>query len=119
MENNTLKLSQWAKEVIAGHAQSKELTTEYISFIKGLGSMIIQNGLLGTLIFMEVKEKAHHKLIYEDVLKFLDWKGYKYGKEKNIQFAENEYLKISQEVLNLITWLRRYADIFGACLNDK
>jgi CRISPR-associated protein Cmr5 len=40
---------------------SKEDKDKYLSTVKGLGSMIIQSGLYGTILFLKVKK--HDKLI--------------------------------------------------------
>ncbi len=121
MENKKLQISKWAKDTVFKHSKEEEkLFKEYVSLVKGLGAMIIQNGLLATLIFLKVKGKNHHTCLKNDVINFIEFRGYhcENGK-KEIEFNENEYLHITQEVLDMVSWLRRYADIFGSGADDK
>ncbi|MGC9797401.1 type III-B CRISPR module-associated protein Cmr5 [Fervidobacterium riparium] len=86
---------------------------KYLSTVKGLGSMIIQNGLYGTILFLLVKG-------HDDVVKHLDRViKLQTGEEnfsekvKRAEALQNpQYFKIQYAALEGVKWLRRYADIY-------
>lgn len=92
---------------------SKEKKDKYLSTVKGLGSMIIQNGLYGTILFLKVKE--HDKLIeHLDALIEIQT-GEKNFSQKVINGTaeqNSKYFKIQYAALEGVKWLRRYADIY-------
>ncbi|AEX84854.1 CRISPR-associated protein Cmr5 [Marinitoga sp. 1135] len=92
---------------------NKKYKDDYRSLIKGLGSMIIQNGLYGTLVFLKAKNKDHHKAVFNDIEQYLKEKGLFKG-EDLLTFLENteELSTIQEKVLEFTNWYRRYVDIF-------
>ncbi|HNW46472.1 MAG TPA: type III-B CRISPR module-associated protein Cmr5 [Thermotogota bacterium] len=102
----SLELAQWAKKRVN---INQDKGTEYKQLVKGLGAMIIQNGLLGTLLYLKAKSKPHHLAVMEDIFEFLKSKGV--PNPQNLQFSEEKYLRLTSEVLEMNKWLRRYADI--------
>lgn len=104
-----ITLSQWAKERVL---LSASLGSEYKNLVKGLGAMIIQNGLLGTMIFLEKKAKdgkAHFHAALSDIQEYLKKEGMNHPEQ--MAFEESTYLSLTAKVLDMIKWLRRYADI--------
>ncbi len=103
-----ISLSQWAKERVLLHLNLK---SEYKNLVKGLGAMIIQNGLLGTMIFLETKagEKKHFDAVLKDLQECLKKEGM--NNPEKMEFEEATYLQLTTKVLDMIKWLRRYADI--------
>lgn len=106
---------EWAKEKIKNISQ-KEIKGKYKQEIKGLGSMIVQNGLYGTLAFYNVKkEKKEFEEVAKVIVKQLKDLASTYLNIKDFdQFPplENEkYLRAQELAIEAVSWLRRYADI--------
>ncbi|BBE31757.1 hypothetical protein OSSY52_18980 [Tepiditoga spiralis] len=118
MIKTDFSIQKCAKERIIMR-KDKSYASTYRSLIKGLGSQIIQNGLYGTLVFLDAKNKEHHKAVSEDIIYFL--------KESNIYTTndhiydflekENNLMLAQDKVLEFVGWYRRFADIF--IRNDK
>ncbi|HPE69772.1 MAG TPA: type III-B CRISPR module-associated protein Cmr5 [Thermotogota bacterium] len=110
MPIQVLQLSAWAKERVNHNAA---LGSEYKNLVKGLGAMIIQNGLLGTIVFLRVKaaDRKPHRAVIEDIQAFLNNEGYRVDLFGDISFRDEEYLQITTRVLEMVKWLRRYVDI--------
>lgn len=102
----TLEIARWAKERVEMNLSKG---SEYKNLVKGLGSMIMQNGLLATLLFLKAKNKPHHKAVLEDIFECLKKKGV--ANPEKMQFEDKKYLFLTTEVLEMNKWLRRYADI--------
>ncbi|MBP6983934.1 MAG: type III-B CRISPR module-associated protein Cmr5 [Thermotogae bacterium] len=108
----SLKVAEWAKSRVTlniRELREEKARNKYKNFVKGLGAMIIQNGLLGCLLFLTFKKDIHLKAVMEDVFEFMKWRGIQ--NPQNMEFSEEKYLKITSEVLEMNKWLRRYADI--------
>jgi CRISPR-associated protein Cmr5 len=95
--------------------KNKFYRKEYKTLIRGLGPMIIQNGLYGTLVFYISKGKDHHNAVVEDIRLYLE--------RINIVNANNNYdllkklegevyIQAQEKILDFVNWYRRYADIF-------
>ncbi|KAF2956646.1 type III-B CRISPR module-associated protein Cmr5 [Marinitoga sp. 38H-ov] len=108
-ENSTKLI---AKDLVLKNA-NKSYKKEYRSFIKGLGSMIIQNGLYGTLVFLKAKGKEHHLQIFNDIEEFLTKKDLIKGDDLLEFLEKTDNLSLIQDrVLEFANWYRRYVDIF-------
>ncbi|MDN5342616.1 MAG: CRISPR-associated protein Cmr5 [Oceanotoga sp.] len=114
--NRDLSIQKLAKKCVISHCNTLE-KSNYKSSIKSLGSMIIQNGLYGTVVFYRAKKDNHYKYILEDMSKFFE-KFYDYKDKKDnflslLEFLEKEKLNEYQDrMLEFTNWYRRYADIF-------
>ncbi|NPU90206.1 MAG: type III-B CRISPR module-associated protein Cmr5 [Fervidobacterium sp.] len=99
---------------------SKEKKDKYLSTVKGLASMIIQNGLYGTILFLKVK--GHDELIkHLDTLVQIQTGEENFSQQVIDGTAEqnSKYFKIQYAALEGVKWLRRYADIYlGGEEND-
>ncbi len=113
MEIQSMKMAQKAKELVQSVKGNKE---DYLRFARGLGSMIVQNGLAGTLVFL--KQKKQNELI--EHLKQLT--KLQTGSDelisalvdsKNVvdSSSAHNYLRTQSAVLESTKWLKRYAEI--------
>ncbi len=116
--DNARKAFDAITDVKENHSGAKK---EYLSLVRGADSFIHQCGLLQTLAFYLAKDKPHHRLLTEHLLKHLgpeylpdgdSLKGYKrlIGKE------DIELMKDTASVRQYLLWLKRYAE---AMLDDK
>lgn len=105
---------EWAKEKVKEvKNMSHEEQKSYKQEIKGLGSMIVQNGLYGTLAFYNVKQS--NKPAAGIIINQLSDLVRKFLSIENLnefpQLDNAKYLHAQELVLEAISWLRRYADI--------
>ncbi|MGC9771003.1 type III-B CRISPR module-associated protein Cmr5 [Fervidobacterium islandicum] len=104
------KAVECVQEMVNKEQNEKE---KYLNTVKGLGSMIIQNGLYGTILFLMVKKQDK---IIEHIDKLIEVQtGVKnfsaLVKEGEVQ-RNTEYFKRQYAALEGVKWLRRYADIY-------
>lgn len=102
---------------------------EYKTLVKKMNILIQKNGMIGTLVFLLSKslKNKHHKEVLKNIrdwcerdikLDFLKEKGLKdTSKMDNAKFIENitnltsrEYLFLTQEMMTLFGWIKRFAD---------
>ncbi|ABR31505.1 CRISPR-associated protein Cmr5 [Thermosipho melanesiensis] len=108
-----------AKQLIVEKTSRNDLELKsYKSLIKGLGAMIIQNGLYGTLVFLKAKgenktSKKHYHYVFEDIKHFLNEKGL-FSNNDILEYLERteNLSEIQERVLELVNWYRRYVEIF-------
>jgi CRISPR-associated protein Cmr5 len=93
---------------------------EYRSYVKKLPAMIQVNGLGQTLAFCYAKGNQY-KAIYDQIETWVSLKQNeiinRYEQNENMEFVQiivsmnsNDYRIISNEVLALLSWMRRFAD---------
>ena len=105
-------LNDWAKQRVSSVLQKNdEVQKSYKSEIKGLGSMILQNGLYGTIAYYRVREKDSSQQILSDIREILANKMRIVDVTKMEAIDDLDYMKAQSLVLEAIKWLRRYADI--------
>jgi CRISPR-associated protein Cmr5 len=105
-------LNDWAKERVTKVLDLKDnIRRSYKSEIKGLGSMILQNGLYGTIAYYKVREKDSSRQILADIRDLLADKMIIVDVTKMEAMNDLDYMKAQAIVLDAIKWLRRYADI--------
>jgi len=101
--------------------QNSNNKEEYLRAVKGLGNMIIQNGLAGTILFLkkkgpkEVLEHLDELVAYRTKIESISEKIVKDIKDNRDQsqgLTSEQYLKAQTAALEAAKWLRRYADIF-------
>jgi CRISPR-associated protein Cmr5 len=90
-----------------------DVANEYKSYVKKLPAMIQTNGLGATLAFMFSKKKTY-KIIYDQLDTWLKERR-KLKKEEElvrwiVEQDSSKYKLITNEVLALLLWLRRFAD---------
>ena len=110
--------AQFAWEKVQGQFE------DYPNLVKSLPTMIMTNGLMQTLAFLEAKGKGKdlNKNPHESLMKHIrEWlkkrglikrQGDDFGKvmEELYSCSSQEYQRITEEVLALLRWLRQLAD---------
>jgi len=105
-------LNDWAKERISYVLQKNDkVQKSYKSEIKGLGSMILQNGLYGTIAYYKVRKKDSSQEILGDLKELLAERMKIVDVTQMNPINDLDYMKAQAIVLEAIKWLRRYADI--------
>ncbi|MEO1927845.1 MAG: type III-B CRISPR module-associated protein Cmr5 [Nautiliaceae bacterium] len=87
---------------------------EYKSYVKKIPSLIQTNGLSATFAFMYSK-KGTYEIIYKQVEKWLkEERKIKKNEEELVRWMINlpspEYRRVTNEVMGLFVWLRRFAE---------
>ena len=86
--------------------------SEYKSYVKKIPTLIQTNGLSATFAFMYSKKKTY-LAIYKQVQKWLEKRGFEINEELvkwMISQPSSEYRHITNEVMALFLWLRRFAE---------
>ena len=105
-------LNDWAKQRVSSVLQKNDkVQKSYKSEIKGLGSMILQNGLYGTIAYYKVREKDSSQQILSDIKELFKNKMQIADITKMEPINDLDYMKAQALALEAIKWLRRYADI--------
>lgn len=118
-----LEMAQLAKNLVL-ELEKKKDKEEYLRRAKGLGSMIIQNGLAGTVLFLkkkgpqEILEHLDKLIAYKTKIENVSEKivkdiksDQKSDQEQHGELTSEQYLKAQNAALEAAKWLRRYADI--------
>ena len=103
--------AKFAWEKVQGQSE------DYRNLVKGLPAMIMTNGLMQTLAFLEAKGKDHHKNLVKHIVEWMNERkiidqGNDFGKVMNRLYgcSSHEYQRITEEVLAFLRWLRQLAD---------
>lgn len=134
IKNTNLAVAKFALEcvddVIKNDKTNKIINSkDYKTLVKKMNVLIQKNGMIGTLVFLLSKsiKNKHHKEVLKNMrywcekdikLNFLEEKGLKdTSKMEDSQFIENitgltsrEYLFLTQEMMNLFGWIKRFSD---------
>ena len=95
------------------------------SFSAGAPSMILQNGFGQALAFWASKGKAEHKALLDMIRQWFNNQGEPFIQSENTeglllglsQVSQQKYFTAQQEALDLLEWVKRYANAF--ILDDK
>jgi len=79
---------------------------EYLTLARKLGSMIIQNGLIGTVIFLKKKDSVILTHL-EDMVR----QQTQVNISEPMQILDKDYFRIQIVALEVSKWLKRYAEI--------
>lgn len=105
-----------------GDNVEKKLAT----FIVGMPNMILSNGLGQSLAFLKAKGKGEHNFVFNVIKEYL-CKNYEvvFGKpvqdnfqddfdflKKFTEISQGDYIKMQDETLRMLEWLKRYARAF-------
>lgn len=93
------------------------------TFIVGTPNMVLSNGLGQTMAFLmaKMKDKPERKFVFETIKKYLEenYKNTFTPQADNFVFIQKfstissgDYIKIQDEVLRMLEWLKRYARAF-------
>lgn len=95
---------------------------EYSQFIVGMPNMILSNGLGQSLAFLKAKSSKEERNFVFFVLKKYLLEEYKSDftnvqddfsfLEKINSVSQSKYIKMQEEVLKMLEWLKRYARAF-------
>jgi CRISPR-associated protein Cmr5 len=102
------------EEFINENSEDSKKLKEYKSYVKKIPSLIQTNGLAATFAFMYSK-KGTYEVIYKQVEKWLkEERKIKKDEEELIRWMINltspEYRRVTNEVMGLFVWLRRFAE---------
>lgn len=116
--------AKYAFETVNGFVEANlnndKIIKEYRSYVKKLPAMIQVNGLGQTLAFCYAKG-GQYRTIYNQIGVWTAQKQpdilNRYSENRNVEFVKivvsmnsNDYRIISNEVLALLDWMRRFAD---------
>lgn len=136
IKNTNLAVAKFALEcvddVIKNDKTNKSTNSkDYKTLVKKMNVLIQKNGMIGTLVFLLSKsiKNKHHKEVLKNIKRWceedikLDFLKRKVFKDKDVleiedsQFIENitgltsrEYLFLTQEMMNLFGWIKRFSD---------
>lgn len=124
MQTKQQERAKFALEQLESEARNGGIDKDLSTFIVGMPNMILSNGLGQSLAFLLSKrgKKDEWKYIFVfNVIKEYLTKNYKMFKGYSDDFSflskfntisQGDYLKIQDEVLRMLEWLKRYARAF-------
>ena len=90
---------------------------EYKSLVKKFPMMVLKNGLLQTIAFLEAKGKEHHKALLDHLKSYLEGESplsLQVGESLLSEYLSSidvtQYRNITSDILIFIKWLGRYAE---------
>jgi len=104
--------SQFAYKCVVDANKKEEIKKDYKPYVKKIPMMILNNGLGATFAFIYSKKKNGnaYELIYKQTNDWLK----KDNKEDLVKWIieqeSSEYRAITNEILALFNWLKRFAD---------
>ena len=127
MQTKQQERAKFAFEQLESKARNGGIDEKLATFIVGMPNMILSNGLGQSLAFLMAKSsKTERKFVFDVIKKYLcdnypkDFGAFKNddtNAEYNFLKKFNEidqglYIKIQDEVLRMLEWLKRYARAF-------
>ncbi len=103
------------------------VTSDYATFIVGMPNMILSNGLGQSLAFLKAKHPSDkkdddkHKFVFGILKSYLqkEFRNSFSDVKDDFDFlsrinsiSQSEYIKMQEEVLRMLEWLKRYARAF-------
>ncbi|RME84818.1 MAG: type III-B CRISPR module-associated protein Cmr5 [Zetaproteobacteria bacterium] len=90
---------------------------DYANLAKSMPAMVMTNGLMPTLAFLEGKGDAHHRRLLSDVLGWLIQRqilesepDFRDAMEQLRKMSAREYQRATEETLAILKWIRHFAD---------
>ena len=122
------KRAKFALNELNEKVKSNSVDSKLSTFIVGMPNMILSNGLGQSLAFLmaKAKDKPERKFVFYTIKKYLcqNYNGtfgsfksddmqnnYEFLKKFN-DISQGDYLKMQEEVLRMLEWLKRYARAF-------
>jgi len=99
------------KDVIRDEKNKTSKTKEYKSYVKKFPSLVLSNGLAASVAFIKEKGGAYD-LVYGHITGWLKKNGFfadKTLEDYVCSLKSDEYRVVTNEVLALFEWLRRFA----------
>lgn len=110
MKTLSLELAKLAMNLIEEVKEDEK--DDYLRAVKNLGSMIVQNGLIGTILFL--KEKGRDRVV-DHLGKMIEYLTLEDGIVKKLMKNESldarTYLKAQIAALECAKWLKRCGEI--------
>ena len=114
--------AEFALSQLENKVKNSGVDEKLATFIVGMPNMILSNGLGQSLAFLMAKSsKTERKFVFDVIKKYLtlNYKDKFSGYNDNFDFIskfntipQGDYLKIQDEVLRMLEWLKRYARAF-------
>lgn len=117
----------FALEALQQKFSTNKVDSKLATFIVGMPNMILTNGIGQTMAFLmaKMKDKEERKFVFYTIKKYLcnnypvfgqytnddAYKDYEFLKKFN-GINQIEYIKMQNEVLRMLEWLKRYARAF-------
>lgn len=118
--------AKFALESLQDKVKRDNVEKKLATFIVGMPNMILSNGLGQSLAFLKAKGKGEHNFVFNVIKKYL-CKNYEdvFGKpvqdnfqddfnflKKFTEISQGDYIKMQDETLRMLEWLKRYARAF-------
>jgi CRISPR-associated protein Cmr5 len=104
-----IEVAKKAAELVGSIQEDRK--EEYLRTVRGLGSLVIQNGLAGAVLFT-IKKGSQEVIDHLDQLVEIKTGVSKLSeKVKSGDIYQQKYLQVQIAVLDCIKWLKRYAEI--------
>ncbi len=100
----------------------------HATFIVGMPNMILSNGLGQTLAFLKAKSsKKERDFVFNVLKKYIQQEFAAFSNtnddfsflEKLNSISQSEYIKIQEEILHMLEWLKRYVRAFEKSEDGK
>lgn len=90
---------------------------KYRNLAKAAPALIMNNGLMQTLAFLNSKNERHHQALAEHIRRWLSVKsggpdrdvGFEAGMKAMLDFAPDQYRQATDEALLILRWIRQFA----------
>ncbi|MBK8455494.1 MAG: type III-B CRISPR module-associated protein Cmr5 [Thiofilum sp.] len=89
---------------------------EYTNLAKAIPTMMMSNGLMQTLAFLQAKNEEQHQKLLAHILNWLDIRfsmgGLSFEKAINaLHYSDSAtYMQLTNETMALLRWIRQFAD---------
>ena len=118
--------AEFALESLQDKVKRDNVEKKLATFIVGMPNMILSNGLGQSLAFLKAKGKGEHNFVFNVIKEYL-CKNYEvvFGKpvqdnfqddfdflKKFTEISQGDYIKMQDETLRMLEWLKRYARAF-------
>ncbi len=101
------------ENIVNERGKKSKTSNEYKSYVKKIPTMIQTNGLSATFAFMYSKKKTY-EIIYKQIDEWLKDKRELKGPEELVKWIikqdSSKYKFVTNEVVALFMWLRRFAE---------
>jgi len=115
------KRSEFAYNKVS-EVKEKAFSKDYKSLVKNFPMMVLKNGLLQTVVFLQAKGKNHHDALLKHIKEYLS-----HASPLSLHFDDTlseylskidvaKYINITQDILDFAKWLSRYTE---ALIEDK
>jgi CRISPR-associated protein Cmr5 len=94
---------------------------KYVNLAKAAPALIMNNGLMQTLAFLESKGEPHHQILGQQLRRWVFHRaggpdrdpGFNPLMTQMVDFDSTQYRQASEEALVLLRWIRQFAAALG------